>query len=179
MRKSAFGRTSLFLTNADRTQCVKTSSAAMQRTWNCTYHNLAETQATARDVPIACWHCCEPIVGECVFVPKTFDVDEGVYQTYGCFDSFECAKAFLLEQSNTDMGHQINVFTKMLRDVYGHTENVQPAPPRLTLRKFGGPFDIASKTGGVRILEPFRVLLYARRRGARARMSRCAHGRRL
>lgn len=143
VRKSAFGRTSLFLTGHDRVlvRCVRTTSAAMRRRDGSTYHNLATTATRAR-VPICCWHCCEPITGETFVVPKSYDPNENVFYTYGHFDSLACAKAFLLEQASFDHGHQANVFSKMVREVYKIHEEIQEAPPRVSLQRFGGPFDI-------------------------------------
>tara|TARA_B110001450_G_C17616997_1_gene479643 strand:+ start:200 stop:715 length:516 start_codon:yes stop_codon:yes gene_type:complete len=40
----------------------------------------------------------------------------------------------------------MNIFVRMLRDVYGIEGSITEAPPRLSLKMFGGPFDI----------EPFR-----------------------
>lgn len=144
VRKSAFGRTSLFLTGHDRVlvRCVRTTSAAMRRRDGSTYHNLTTTAARAT-TPICCWHCCEPITGETFVVPKSYDANENVFYTYGHFDSLACAKAFLLEQSSFDHGHQANVFSKMVREVYKIHEEIEEAPPRVSLQRFGGPFDIA------------------------------------
>lgn len=36
----------------------------------------------------------------------------------------------------------MNVFVRMLREVYGIHEPIVEAPPRIALRSFGGPFDI-------------------------------------
>lgn len=144
VRKSAFGRTSLFLTDDDRTlvRSIRTQSSAMRRAEGSVYHNLS--QSAERTGTIACWHCCEPIdaTKTSYCVPKSYDAAEGIFYVYGHFDSLECAKAHIVEHTSFDSGHQISVFGKMAREVYG-VDNVQQAPPRVTLRKFGGPFDIA------------------------------------
>jgi hypothetical protein len=36
----------------------------------------------------------------------------------------------------------MNIFVRMLRDVYGIDKQINEAPPRLSLNMFGGPFDI-------------------------------------
>ena len=49
------------------------------------------------------------------------------------------------------------MFTKMVREVYGIENDIWQAPPRITLQKFGGPFDIAKfkkKPFKSRIIEP-------------------------
>ena len=67
------------------------------------------------------------IVGEKYVVPKSYDPNENIFYTYGHFDSLPCAKAFLLEQSSFDHGHQANVFSKMVREVYGIQEEIAEA----------------------------------------------------
>lgn len=156
VRKSAFGRTSLFLANDDRTlvRTIRMPSAAMRRTHGGMYHNLARS---AERVPrICCWHCCEEIDGEEFVVPKSYDPTEGVFYVYGHFDCLECARAYIVEHTSFDSGHQMSVFGKMVRDVYG-IDNVQQAPPRVALKRFGGPFDVASfrrEPFHSRLLEP-------------------------
>lgn len=144
VRKSAHGRTSVFVNVGDETrvQCVRTSSAAMKRVDGATYHNLHET--ASRVAEICCWHCCEPIApGEPRYaIPKAYSAQENMYSVYGHFDSLPCCKAFILEQCNFDRGHQTNIFSRMVRDVYKCNESIVEAPPRLSLRRFGGPFDI-------------------------------------
>ena len=157
VRKSAFGRTSLFLTGDERVlvRTIRTVSSAMRRNDGSIYHNLSSSSSRVKD--IHCWHCCEKIKGESFFVPKAFDSTEKVFHVYGHFDSLECAKAFIVEQSSFDHGHQMNMFTKMVREVYGIEEDIWQAPPRITLQKFGGPFDITKfkkKPFKSRIIEP-------------------------
>ena len=38
----------------------------------------------------------------------------------------------------------MNIFVRMLRDVYGIDSTINEAPPRIALNMFGGPFDIKS-----------------------------------
>ena len=38
----------------------------------------------------------------------------------------------------------MNVFVRMLREIYGITTSITESPPRLALKQFGGPFDIES-----------------------------------
>ena len=92
-------------------------------------------------------------------MPKSYDPTEGVYHVYGIFDDLACAKAFILDQSSFNRGHQMGVFHKMARDVYGVLDpfEIVEMPPRVSLRRFGGPFDPTRRQGrraAVSILEP-------------------------
>ena len=89
-----------------------------------------------------CWHCCHAYDGVGFRLPRIFDPADAVYHVYGWFCSANCAKAYILEHSTFDRGYQMNIFVRMLRDVYGISLAVNEAPPRLSLTLFGGPFDI-------------------------------------
>ena len=157
IHKSAFGRTSLFLTGDDRvlTRNIRTVSGAMRRRDGSMYHNLSQCASHVDE--IHCWHCCEPIKGDSFVVPKSYDAGSNLFYVYGHFDSLACCKAFILEQSSFDHGHQMNVFSKMVRDVYGIDDDIVEAPPRVSLKRFGGPFDAKDiKRRGIRarLVEP-------------------------
>jgi len=160
VRKTAFGRTSLFLNNsqdATNVRCVRRSSSAMTRVHGATYHNLNDSERAVKGA-ICCWHCCEEITeGNSFKIPKNYNSHEGVYHVYGHFDCLSCCKAFILEQSRFDCAHQMNLFTQMAQEVYGQHEPIVAAPPRISLQRFGGPMRIdefRQCPRVVRILEP-------------------------
>jgi hypothetical protein len=143
VRKSAFGRTNLFLTSSGVTlREIKSSSSSMSRlAMAAVYH------ATNKDTPCKlCWHCCYDLDPEQTLfrLPRLYDPNEQVYHVYGWFCSPACTKGYILEHAPFDRGYQMNVFVRMLRQVYGITEPVVEAPPRIALKHFGGPFDIAT-----------------------------------
>lgn len=92
---------------------------------------------------MSCWHCCEEIkdVKTCVPLPRVYDNVEKIYHVYGCTCSPSCAKAYILEHTTFDRGQHMNVLTKMLREVYNVSGDVKIAPPRCSLKRFGGVFD--------------------------------------
>lgn len=144
LRKSAFGRTSIFTDVDPRTSihCVRTASAATQRIDGALYHDLAD--ASKRVETLCCWHCCEPMdpEGPHFAIPKTFNAAENMFYVYGHFDCLACCKAYIMAESGFDRGHQVNTFMQMAREVYACSEDIVEAPPRVSLRKFGGPFDM-------------------------------------
>jgi hypothetical protein len=75
-------------------------------------------------------------------IPRLFDPVEKVYHVYGNFCSANCGKAYIIENSTYDRGQHLNVFVRMLREIYGIKKKVIEAPPRISLDKFGGPFNI-------------------------------------
>ena len=137
-RKTAFGRTSLFIPSSDvllrEIQCMggvtKHDNISIFHT-----HNVEGKK-------LACWHCCETFENEKMSIPRHYDPVEQVYHVYGNFCSPACGKAYILENTTYDRGQHLNVFVKFLREVYGITNKVIEAPPRISLSKFGGPFNI-------------------------------------
>lgn len=146
IRKSAFGRTNLFLTSKSvLLREIKSSTSTFTRS---STSSIFHTHSSCTNDPIksVCWHCCHEIPESVqpVRVPRLYDNVERVYHVYGWYCSPSCAKAYILEHSTFDRGYQMNVFLRMLREVHDIKDPVIEAPPRLALRMFGGPFDIDS-----------------------------------
>lgn len=155
IRKSAYGRTELFLPSTGvQLREVKCMSGITQRDDACVYHLLPDACAQPG---VCCWHCCEEITNEHTRVPlpRVYDSSERVFHVYGCTCSPACAKAYILEHTTFDRGQQLNVLTKMLREVFGVTWDVCATPPRPALKRFGGFFDPKKQVHAeCRMLEP-------------------------
>ena len=76
-------------------------------------------------------------------IPRHYDATEGVYLVFGAVCSLGCAKAYILEHTTFDRGEHLSVLAKMARDLYG-VQHVIETPPRASLAKFGGLFDMAT-----------------------------------
>ena len=142
LRKTALGRTSLFHTERGvQTRIIKTASG-LRRPVAARYHRLSDGKQFTSP---CCWHCCEPIDPSqpAYSAPKCLDGTTGEYHVYGLFCTLSCVKAFILSQTHFDRWHQLNVFHKMVNEIYGVTE-VVAAPERTSLQKFGGPMSMES-----------------------------------
>ena len=144
IRKSAFGRTNLFLSSSSTLfREVKCSASTMARQATASVYHMHETNKLEEKMKdIVCWHCCHSFDSDPLKLPRSYDPSEKMYHVYGCFCSANCCKAYILEHSTFDRGYQMNVFVRMLREVYGITESIVESPPRIALKMFGGPFDI-------------------------------------
>lgn len=145
IRKSAFGRTNLFLNSDDAIfKEVKCSASSMARQATASIYHMHATNTLdiSKHENIVCWHCCHAFEGSGFRLPRSYDASEKIYHVFGCYCSANCAKAYILEHSTFDRGYQMNVFVRMLREVYGIDTSVIEAPPRISLKMFGGPFDI-------------------------------------
>ena len=144
VRKSVFGRTNLFLTSkgtlfrevkCSSSATVRVSSASLFHTHSSSFQNHDECKSV-------CWHCSYEINGNSIRLPRLYDPYEEVYHVDGWFCGPACGKGYILEHTPFDRGYQINIFVRMLRELYGITQPIVEAPPRLSLTKYGGPFDI-------------------------------------
>lgn len=146
LRKSAFGRTNLFLhsTSAIFREIRCSASSSTRQAAASVFHAHRGNNAQEKPAGSVCWHCCHDFQGNGFRLPRIFDPSENVFHVYGWYCSANCAKAYILEHSTFDRGYQMNIFVRMLRDVYGIEGSVNEAPPRLSLAMFGGPFDIES-----------------------------------
>lgn len=144
-RKSAFGRTNLFLkTSSALFREIRAPASTARQSKVGIFHAHAGNNGSEKPLNCACWHCCHEYEGTGVRLPRVFDPTEQLFHVYGWFCSANCAKAYILEHSTFDRGYQMNIFVRMLREVYGIEESIEEAPPRLSLQMFGGPFDIKS-----------------------------------
>ena len=159
IRKSAYGRTQLFLPSKDVIfREVKCMGGVTHHRGVHIYHLLPQNMHK-RKREISCWHCCESMenVEEPIPLPRTYDQVERVYHVYGSTCSPECAKAYVIEHTTFDRGEHLNTLTHMLREVYSITTPIVETPPRPALLRFGGVFD-PSKTRRrdvkCRVIEP-------------------------
>ncbi len=91
---------------------------------------------------VACWHCCHRFDTPPVPLPVRYDPRKDTFHVQGCFCSFACCKAFVLCSSDCDANTVSTNLTMLHRWTTGRTTHVTPAPPRCTLRMFGGELDI-------------------------------------
>jgi len=153
IRKSAYGRTELFLpSKGTLLREVKCMGGISRRGHANVYHVLPTIYNVAG---VCCWHCCEVVTHDSIPLPRTYDASEGTYYVYGVTCSPACAKAYILEHTSFDRGHHLSVLTRMLRDVYGVEGVVAETPPRPSLVRFGGMFTPSRQSAtSCKVLEP-------------------------
>lgn len=147
IRKTPYGRANLYMEGATfGFSNIRCSSSITRDSKDASVFiphlsSRMEGKDWEKGTEIHCWHCCEGFSTPPVPIPRSFDAKEGKYVVYGTFCSLSCAKGHLKESVSFEHGQQVNTLMKMARDVYGRTE-VKAAPPRCTLKKFGGPYSI-------------------------------------
>lgn len=110
------------------------------------YIGAREQKQIPDKTDIACLWCCEHFSWKPAVIPSRYESDimngsiKGQYRVYGNFCCPECALAFLLEE-NIDTNARWERISWM-HLIYGKASGgrLYPAPPRLTLKKFGGVY---------------------------------------
>jgi hypothetical protein len=91
---------------------------------------------------IVCWWCCHQFEGEPIHCPVSLKRD--IYKVKGYFCSFSCCYTYVKsEQNQSRYSYLVNYMFKDMTGKKGTIiDNVKPAPPRETLKIFGGFLDI-------------------------------------
>lgn len=88
---------------------------------------------------VACWWCTHNFETSPVFLPDSY-VDNQ-YHVFGCFCSFECAAAYNIDSDDYKVWDRYSLLKKLHNSVYKN-KSLSIAPPRESLKKFGGPLSI-------------------------------------
>lgn len=92
----------------------------------------------------SCFWCCHGFEWDAFVLPISYDAYQHVYSCEGYFCSPECALAYLYADNRLTDSTRWNrhaMLNFLYSDLYTNSQ-LSPAPPRTTLRMFGGPLDI-------------------------------------
>jgi len=90
-----------------------------------------------------CWNCCHDINE--IVLSQPIKYEKGVFKTLGCFCSYPCIARYIIDSNEpSDVIFSrlstLNLYVNMLKNT--KIDRVKPAPPRLSLKMFGGTMDI-------------------------------------
>jgi len=98
------------------------------------YSVANETMTLPESSSAACFWCCGTFQGRPVVLPT--QEEKGVYTIYGNFCTLPCALSYLL---NEHIDPQLRWERQaLLHKLYKQTSDIQPAPPKESLKFFGG-----------------------------------------
>ena len=90
-----------------------------------------------------CWYCCHAFETVPVCIPVTYDTLQNVFEVFGIFCSWNCAKAYVQSTYSSESSEQLMWMRIMAREVFQTNLGVfSPAPPRMFLKMFGGHLTI-------------------------------------
>ena len=123
---------------------VETSTLADRFSTDTMKEVLSKTKSPSYANGTCCLWCCHPFSWTPSVIPISYDAYENMYTCEGHFCSPECALASVYTDPSL---HDIGRWTRhaLLADLYRtmyKDRELTPAPPRTTLRMFGGPLDI-------------------------------------
>ena len=92
---------------------------------------------------ISCYWCCHEFDNAPLSIPMNYNNITNMFDVYGCFCSLECAAAFNFEHNdNIDEMWERYSLINLLNRKLGLANMVHRAPPKLSLKKFGGYLSI-------------------------------------
>jgi len=96
------------------------------------------------DCNICCWWCCHKFENIPCTLPTKYDPLRKRFTFTGMFCSWNCSKAYNLNMSDYKKIERNGLITFLLQQLYGIDTaiRIKPAPPRETLKMFGGYLDI-------------------------------------
>jgi hypothetical protein len=131
---------------SDILQAVETSHVAERFNTDMMKEMLTRTKSPTYAGTTACFWCCHPFPWKACVLPVSYDAYENMYTCEGHFCSPECALAHLYADSSlSDVPRWSRhaLLNDLYRGMYKTSgKDITPAPPRSTLRLFGGPLDI-------------------------------------
>lgn len=89
---------------------------------------------------IVCWWCTYPFETVPCSIPTKYYKE--TFYVFGCFCSFNCAASFNLDMNDYKVWERYTLINLLYRKIYNVDKEIQPAPARYVLKKFGGKLDI-------------------------------------
>lgn len=89
-----------------------------------------------------CWHCCHPFQGPPLPLPLKYDDRRDVFHVAGVYCSWGCMKTHNWESASYLKSMMANNITLLYKRCTGHLKPIKAAPPRQTLKVFGGSLSI-------------------------------------
>lgn len=104
-------------------------------------HHVVQTNGL--DIQRLCWHCCHPWQGEALQYPFAYDDRTRKFKVGGQFCSFSCIKGYARDTMSVAVSgvHMMNI-RHYKKVITGKADMIVPAPPRITLKVFGGDLSI-------------------------------------
>lgn len=129
---------------SDILQSVEVSHVAERFSGDLMKEILVRTKTPTYAPGTCCFWCCHPFSWTASILPVSYDAYETMYACEGHFCSPECALAYLYSDpgmSDVTRWTRHALLSDLYRTLYT-TRDLLPAPPRATLRMFGGPLSI-------------------------------------
>jgi hypothetical protein len=110
-----------------------------------TIKNVLDLSEWPDKTDICCWWCCHKFNNCPCTLPTKYDSLRKRFQFVGIFCSWNCTKAYNFERNDHRKYERSQLITLLIQQLYGivNAINIKAAPPRQTLKMFGGYLDIS------------------------------------
>jgi len=128
---------------SDFTESIKEQSIKRLRVITCC-KNVVKDNEWPSQCDICCWWCCHRFENIPCTIPTKYDSLRKRFTFMGIFCSWNCAKAYNFNMSDHLKMERSQLITFLVQQLYGieHAISIKAAPPRETLKMFGGYLDI-------------------------------------
>jgi len=128
----------------DFTDCKKEQSIKKIRVVT-TIKNVLQMEDWPEQTDICCWWCCHQFTNCPCTLPTKYDSIRKRFTFVGIFCSWNCTKAYNFSLSDSKKYERSCFITLLIQQMYGIVSaiNIKHAPPRQTLKMFGGYMDIS------------------------------------
>ena len=90
-----------------------------------------------------CWWCCHRFDTVPTCVPALYSLEKRLFEVFGIFCSWNCAKAYVQSGYSSDSSEQLMWMRILAQEVFGcNIDELNAAPPRIFLTMFGGHLSI-------------------------------------
>lgn len=96
---------------------------------------------------IHCWWCCHPFEGSPRPLPMRYDNKRKRFKVSGVFCSWSCARSYACDDNSVVSKNSVTHLFEFTKQIYGKSIDIPPAPPRQSLRIFGGDMSIEEFRG--------------------------------
>ena len=91
---------------------------------------------------ICCWWCCHPFETVPLHLPVSYNDKSRSFEVYGHFCSFSCMKAYNKNDNSSSKNNRCTLINMMIQQSTKNSESITIAPPRESLKMFGGDMSI-------------------------------------
>ena len=109
---------------------------------------------------ISCWWCCHEFQSVPIGLPIKYDNNKKKFHVKGVFCSFSCMLAYKNDTKFKYSNHLINFLYTKLTGTFLLDVNIVPAPPRCSLKMFGGELNIEDFRNSFKENKIFKMIEY-------------------
>ena len=126
-------------------ECVQEETMKKIKVVTTTKDQVKTSEDWPETCDVCCWWCCHTFEGSPCTLPVKYDSLRKRFKFVGLFCSWNCVKAYNFERNDHQASERSMLITLLVQQLHGITEAVciKKAPPRQTLKMFGGYLDIS------------------------------------